>query len=530
MKRRIPALPPRVEQRAQPRGVPRLDPVSEEGYRDFRRRRRAWVAVGALWTALAGLGGWVVDDALTGYRDAEARLANQAEVYARMVASHDRFEIEMADQIIKSLLAHMDDELFNGSVSDARRADFERLLTEHRARLPGIASFTVVGADGIRRFGVVGKNFTDLHQRGYFMALQAGEGDFFVSPAEAGLASGKPGIHVARAFRGADRSFRGLVVINLAVEDIFRPYYATLGLEGARVQLRSASKVLMAYPAASPLAPMQPIADALTPLMNQGLERGLVKEGAWVSAFERLPGSSIYAEASLNRDAALKGPRDAALVALATLLVAILAAFALTRTVAGSLLTQTELALAYLNQRRLATHDKLTGLPNRYFIDEEFESVRAGFAATGKSAALVFVDLDRFKQVNDSLGHQAGDELLREVARRLKVAAGDGATVIRLGGDEFVVLVEIAAPGDGGLPWVSALGQGILDVFGPPFQLSCGPVAGSASLGIARLPEDGSDWDTLAHKADLAMYRSKEGGRGRYTVYDETLEQGPAQA
>lgn len=117
----------------------------------------SWVAIGGLWIALTALGGWIVDDVVSGYRDAEARLANQAQVYARMVASHDRFEIEMADQIIKSLLVHMDDNLFNGEPDEARRAAFERLLAEHRSRLPGIASFSVVGANGIRRFGVAGK-------------------------------------------------------------------------------------------------------------------------------------------------------------------------------------------------------------------------------------------------------------------------------------------------------------------------------------------------------------------------------------
>ena len=484
----------------------------------------SWVAIGGLWIALTALGGWIVDDVVSGYRDAEARLANQAQVYARMVASHDRFEIEMADQIIKSLLVHMDDNLFNGEPDEARRAAFERLLAEHRSRLPGIASFSVVGADGIRRFGVAGKNFTDLHQRGYFKALQAGAQETFVSPAESGLASGKPGIHVARAYRRPDGSFGGLVVINLSVEDIFRPYYATLGLKGARVQLRSADRVLMVYPAEETLAPMQALSDALTPQMQAARERGLVDDGTWVSAFERLPASNIYAEASLSREIALKAPRNAAALAVSAMLAAVLAGVALTRAIAGNLRAQTELALAYANQRRMAVHDKLTGLPNRHYIDERFETIRAGFAATGHSAALVFVDLDHFKAVNDSLGHHAGDELLQEVARRLRTAGGDGSTAIRMGGDEFVVLADIGPPGDAGLQRVQAISRAILDVFRQPFELGCGPIAGGASLGVSRLPEDGIDWDTLSHKADVAMYRSKEAGRGHFTIYEPGFE------
>lgn len=484
----------------------------------------SWLAVGGLWVAMAGMGGWIVDDVVSGYRDAEARLANQAQVYARMVASHDRFEIEMADQIIKSLLVHMDDTLFNGEVSEARRAGFERLLAEHRSRLPGIASFSVVGADGIRRFGVAGKNFTDLHARGYFKALQAGTQEVFVSPAESGLASGKPGIHVARAFRRPDGSFGGLVVINLSVEDIFRPYYATLGLEGARIQLRSADRVLMVYPAEEARAPMQALSDVLSPLMQEMHERGLVDDGAWVSAFERLPASSIYAEASLSKEMALKAPRNAAALAVSAMLAAVFAGVALTRAIAGNLRAQTELARAYASQRRMAIHDKLTGLPNRHFIDEKFDAIRADFAAANHSAAFIFVDLDHFKTVNDGLGHHAGDELLQEVARRLHAAGGDGSTTIRMGGDEFVVLVDVGPPGDVGQQRVRAICQAILDVFGQPFELGCGPVASGASLGVSRLPEDGVDWDTLSHKADIAMYRSKEAGRGRFTIYEPGFE------
>lgn len=515
---------PNVEQRSPLRTAPRLDPVSDEARLDARRRRMSWVAVGGLWIALTALGGWIVDDVVSGYRDAEARLANQAQIYARMVASHDRFEIEMADQIIKSLLVHMDDSLFNGEVSEARRAGFERLLAEHRSRLPGIASFSVVGADGIRRFGVVGKNFTDLHHRGYFKALQAGTQEVFVSPAESGLASGKPGIHVARAYRRPDGSFGGLVVINLSVEDIFRPYYATLGLEGARIQLRSADRVLMVYPAEEALAPMQALSDALSPLMSEVRDRGLVDDGTWVSAFERLPASTIYAEASLSKEMALKVPRNAAALAISAMLAAVLAGVALTRAIARNLRAQTELALAYANQRRMAIHDKLTGLPNRHYIDEHFETIRADFAAAGHSAALIFVDLDHFKAVNDNLGHHAGDELLKGVAQRLRTAGGEDSTCIRMGGDEFVVLVDIGPPGNAGQQRVRAICQAILDVFGQPFALGSGPVAGGASLGVARLPEDGTDWDTLSHKADVAMYRSKDAGRRRFTIYEPGFE------
>lgn len=514
---------PFTEQRTRSREELRLDPVSREGHEDSLRRRRAWGALIGLWLALGVLGVWIIDDVLSGYREADARVRSQALVYAKMVASHDRFELEMADQIIKSLLVHMDDSLFNGQVSESRRVAFETLLAEHRARLPGIASFTVVGEDGIRRFGVVGKNFTDLSERGYYKVLKAGQ-DSFVSPAESGLASGKAGIHVARAFRRADGSFGGLVVINLAVQDIFRPYYESLGLEGARVQLRSADRVLIAYPASEELAPMTPLADALTPLLAGGKERGIVDDGAWVSAFERLQSSSVYAEASLSREFFRHEPDRAALLALSALFAAVLAGAALTRAIAGGLRAHTELAVAYIDQRRMTVRDKLTGLHNRYYIDEQFVGTRDAAIAKGHSVALIFVDLDRFKAVNDGLGHRAGDVLLREVARRLHLAGGEASTVIRLGGDEFVLLVDLGPAGDDEAVRVGAICQRILDAFGPVFDLPGGPVPGSASVGAARMPADGLEWDELAHKADVAMYHSKRTGRSRYTLYRPELE------
>jgi diguanylate cyclase (GGDEF)-like protein/PAS domain S-box-containing protein len=184
---------------------------------------------------------------------------------------------------------------------------------------------------------------------------------------------------------------------------------------------------------------------------------------------------------------------------------------------------ESELELA-----RKALHDGLTGLPNRtLFLDRLGHALRRGMRGGTGTIAVFFLDVDRFKLINDSLGHEAGDELLVDVAARLRRALRPGDTVARFGGDEFTVLCEDVA---GELEAV-AVAQRIVELFAEPFALGpsatsdAGEVFCSTSVGIAlarpgrrdAAPED------LLRDADAAMYRAKERGRGRYELFDETL-------
>ena len=164
--------------------------------------------------------------------------------------------------------------------------------------------------------------------------------------------------------------------------------------------------------------------------------------------------------------------------------------------------------------RHQALHDSLTGLPNRLLLSDRVEHSLARGRRRQSPPALLFVDLDHFKTVNDSLGHDAGDQLLRAVADRLRSAVREEDTVVRLGGDEFAVLVE--SPGD--LGGAAVVAERLLQILRPPFDLSGGRVVTSASVGIAlggpttRAPE-------LLRDADLAMYRAKASGRNGYAVF-----------
>ena len=158
-----------------------------------------------------------------------------------------------------------------------------------------------------------------------------------------------------------------------------------------------------------------------------------------------------------------------------------------------------------------AYHDALTGLPNRLLLKDHLELALAQLERGGSPFTVLFLDVDRYKPVNDTLGHAAGDRLLRAAGERLRAATRAGDTVARVGGDEFVLLLS-------GLPKenVGAAAQKILDSFAEPFFVDGHPIFVTTSIGIAIAPGDGDDAPTLLKNADNALYRAKELGRNNY--------------
>jgi diguanylate cyclase (GGDEF)-like protein len=165
-------------------------------------------------------------------------------------------------------------------------------------------------------------------------------------------------------------------------------------------------------------------------------------------------------------------------------------------------------------------HDGLTGLPNREYFGERLERAIELARVEQHIIALLFLDLDRFKNVNDSLGHSAGNELLIEVARRLRSSIEGSATVARLSGDEFAVLVPHVRT----FRHTEAIGKAILGVFAEPFKVGGREIFVTPSIGAAHYPTDGVTPSELLEHADHAMYRAKERGRNNVQLYDS----GPA--
>jgi diguanylate cyclase (GGDEF)-like protein/PAS domain S-box-containing protein len=166
-----------------------------------------------------------------------------------------------------------------------------------------------------------------------------------------------------------------------------------------------------------------------------------------------------------------------------------------------------------------ATHDSLTGLPNRALLLDRLAQALARAERSGRAVAALFVDLDHFKHINDSLGHGAGDRALVTVADRLAGSLRAGDSVARIGGDEFVILTEDAADPAG----VAVLADRIQEVISQPFELDDQTVAIGVSVGVA-YSVPGQHPEALLQQADTALYRAKENGRGRSEVYDDAMK------
>jgi diguanylate cyclase (GGDEF)-like protein len=170
--------------------------------------------------------------------------------------------------------------------------------------------------------------------------------------------------------------------------------------------------------------------------------------------------------------------------------------------------------LSYLSQ-----HDSLTDLPNRMLLNDRVHEAIALSRRYGRKLALLFVDLDCFKHINDSLGHAVGDRLLQSVARRLVTCVRSSDTVARHGGDEFVVLLQEVIHAQN----AAIAASRILDAVGKPHCIDAHELHVTASIGVATFPEDGTDMETLIQKVDLAMYHAKERGGNGYQFFQAEM-------
>jgi diguanylate cyclase (GGDEF)-like protein/PAS domain S-box-containing protein len=187
--------------------------------------------------------------------------------------------------------------------------------------------------------------------------------------------------------------------------------------------------------------------------------------------------------------------------------------------VIGVGMDMTDRKLAEQRIAHMAHHDALTGLPNRVLLRDRIQQAIAQAHRNGAQLAVLFLDLDRFKTINDSLGHQLGDRLLQSVASRILVCVREGDTVSRVGGDEFVIVI----PGIASAADASAVATKILEVHSSAFHLHGNDLHVNASIGISLYPADGADAETLMRNADTAMYHAKDSGRANYQFFTQHM-------
>ena len=171
--------------------------------------------------------------------------------------------------------------------------------------------------------------------------------------------------------------------------------------------------------------------------------------------------------------------------------------------------------------QHMAFHDKLTGLANRALFEDRLNTAIASARRGPKGIGLMIIDLDRFKEVNDTFGHEAGDDLIRQVAQRMKPLLRETDTIARLGGDEFAVIqTDVADVAD-----VALVAERIIKSIAAPFEVARSQAFVGASIGIALAPGDALGSVELARKADIALYEAKAGGRNRYRVFEDSMSE-----
>ena len=174
------------------------------------------------------------------------------------------------------------------------------------------------------------------------------------------------------------------------------------------------------------------------------------------------------------------------------------------------------------NQQRLdhlAHHDQLTGLPNRLFLAAHLPGAIAAARQSGQILAILFLDLDRFKHINDSRGHETGDALLKAVAQRIRSTARSADVAVRMGGDEFIVILKEVT----NTAQVNEAAERIVEALSRPFVINGRPIATTVSIGVSLFPRDGADMGELLRHSDTAMYQAKERGRNNWQIFSPIM-------
>jgi diguanylate cyclase (GGDEF)-like protein len=410
------------------------------------------------------------------------------------------------------------------------------VLQELKARtlLPSDSVFAVVIADS--RGHVVASThpaaLTQIGDQDYFR-VQLPSDSFAVSrPLKSG-GSRDWTLHFSRRLSAADGGFAGIVSIAVDAAFFVSGYEPSkLGEQGV-LGILGTDGIFRARRSGETMSAGDRVDYAsVVPAANEAESITALSTNSWDGVLRYTSARQLYEFplaiiAGLSADeqmAAARRDRYAYLlraVAGSLLLLIIIAVLdRMSRRLASGRLHAIEAQIAHSAQvEHLAYHDGLTALPNRSLFSKLLGQSIVQAHRYRRQLAVMFLDLDRFKHINDTLGHEAGDQLLQEVAIRLRTCLRNSDTVARLGGDEFVVML----PELEGERYVTTVAQKILAAVARPFVLLGNEYRVTASIGISTYPQDGLDEQTLTKNADIAMYQAKEDGKNNFRFYSEEL-------
>ena len=365
----------------------------------------------------------------------------------------------------------------------------------------------------------------------YFRAPRDSDA-FFVGRPPRGPAD-ETNLQFSRRLNAADGSFDGVVIVMVGAGYFVSGYetaklgehgvLAIVGIDGI-VRVRRSGEVVFAGDAINYGTAISTIAAVdSAPTISANSWDGVKR---WTNARE-LYGFPLAILVGLSVDEQLAGVRREARTywlraGAGSLSVIVLAALLgrMSWQLTQSRLREGEIKLEHAKRvEYLAYHDGLTGLPNRSMYSKLLSQSISEAHRYGRRLAVAFLDLDRFKQINDTLGHAAGDQLLQDVAKRLRLCVRESDTVARLGGDEFVVLL----PELSDVKHAAVIAEKILLAIAKPFTLIGREFRVTASIGISAYPLDGLDEQTLTKNADVAMYKAKAEGKNNFQFYAESL-------
>jgi len=399
---------------------------------------------------------------------------------------------------------------------------------------PGMAQATLIGPDGMLKSTTIEPHprsidFTDrphfrVHLDGKFQGLYIGQ------PIVGRISVGVPFLPISRRVDAEDGTFLGVLVVVIPPDRLTTLHkLINLGPHGFITLTGLDQLILARFSADSPDGTNgvgKSVAGGRPADIGQNAEGWYVRSSSPIDGiprvlnYGRVGSYPLIVTVGLELDRALAGWRSlaATIVGLAfgaTSLLIGLAAYLIRRIFRdASTARATALAIAHT-----AEHDFLTGLPNRMLLNDRIGQAIAVARRHQNKVAVMFLDLDNFKHINDSLGHQAGDQLLQSVAKRLVACVRGEDTVSRQGGDEFVALLsEVHQPED-----AAVIAQKMLQTVARTHAIDQHELRVTASIGVSIYPDDGTDAETIVKNADTAMYQAKENGRHCYRFFEPAM-------